>query len=120
MPLVYSIATILLALVIWPLFLLHPKLSGGIGRRFGRYPLDFLAGKAGPRIWLHGASAGDLLALLPIYRELKRARPDAVFIVSTMTNSGESIAKSRFSDADATTFVPYDLPWVVTRAVLAI
>lgn len=120
MPFVYALATLLLALVFWPVLLLHPKLRGGTARRFGRYPKDFLAGRAGPRIWLHGASAGDLLALLPIYRELKARRPDAVFVISTMTNSGEAIARTRFSDADATTFVPYDLPWVTDRAVDAI
>lgn len=114
---VYVIAVVLLFVLVWPLLLVHPKLRGGIGRRFGFYPPDTLAGRTGHRIWLHGASAGDLLALWPIYRELKRRRPDATFIISTMTNSGEAIAQTRFKDADEVTFLPYDLPWVVGRTV---
>ena len=120
MPFVYAIASCLAFLVLWPMLLVHPKLRSGIRRRLGRYPPDFLAQRPGPRIWLHGASAGDLLSLLPIHRELKRLRPDAVTIVSTMTNSGEAMARSRFADADALTFVPYDLPFSTRAAVRAI
>ncbi len=120
MPFVYAVASLLLFAIAWPVLVLHPKLRGGVARRLGRYPPDFLTGRAGPRVWLHGASAGDLLALLPIHRELKRLRPEVVTIVSTMTNSGEAIAKTRFADADAMTFVPYDLPFSTHAAVRAI
>lgn len=120
MPLLYALASIVLFAVLLPALLLVPKLRGGFARRMGFYPKDFLADRPGPRIWLHGASAGDLLSILPIYRELRARRPDAVIIVSTMTNSGESIARSRFADADAITFVPWDVPGAVYRAVEAI
>lgn len=117
---VYVVASLVLFALVWPLLAAHPKLRQGFRRRLGAYPPDFLAGKKGPRIWLHGASAGDLLALLPIHRELKRLRPDATIIVSTMTNSGATIAEARFKDADAITFVPYDVFFAVNRAVEAI
>lgn len=120
MPLVYSIAITLLFLVLFPVLLVHPKVRSGLRLRLGLYPPDFLADASGPRIWLHGASAGDLLALLPIYRELRRRRPDATFIVSTMTNSGEAIARTRFADAAAITFIPWDLPWSTRAAVRAL
>ncbi len=117
MPLVYTVISFLVFLVIWPGLFMHRKLRSGIPRRLGIYPPDFLAGKGGPRVWLHGASAGDLLSLLPIYQELRRLRPDAVFIISTLTNTGETIARTRFKDADATTFLPYDVPGIVGRTV---
>lgn len=120
MPVFYAILSVLFFLVVCPLLFLHPKLRRGIGPRLGFYPTDFLAGHRGPRIWLHGASAGDLLALLPIYRELRARRPEGVFVISTMTNSGEAIARSRFSDAEAFTFLPYDVPFATSRAVAAI
>lgn len=120
MPVLYSIAVTLLFLVIWPVLFLWPKLRGGIPRRLGIYPAGFAAGRGGPRIWLHGASAGDLLALLPVYRELRRRRPDATFIVSTITNSGEAIARARYADADAVTFLPYDVPFFVRPVVRAL
>lgn len=120
MPALYAVASVVAFTVFAPVLFLMPKLRGGFARRMGFYPDDFLAGRIGPRIWLHGASAGDLLSILPIYRQLRTLRPDAVIIVSTMTNSGEAIALSRFSDADAITFIPWDIPGAVTRAVRAI
>lgn len=120
MPIIYALLSFVLFLVLLPALLLVPKVRGGFARRMGFYPDDFLAGRTGPRVWLHGASAGDLLSILPIYRELRARRPDAVVIVSTMTNSGEAIARTRFADADAVTFVPWDVPGAVMRAVRAI
>jgi 3-deoxy-D-manno-octulosonic-acid transferase len=120
MPFVYSLVSLLVFLVLWPMLALHPKLRAGWTRRLGFYPKDTLAGRTGPRIWLHGASAGDLLSLLPIYMELRQRQPDAVIIVSTMTNSGAAIAQSRFRSADLITFQPFDLPFVVGRTVRAL
>lgn len=120
MPFLYALISILIFPFLWPFLLVHRKLRSGTARRLGLYPPGFLAGKTGPRIWLHGASAGDLLSLLPIYRELRRLRPDAVFIISMMTNSGETIARTRFPEADAVTFLPYDVPGIVGRAVKAL
>lgn len=120
MPIIYALLSFVLFIVLLPALLLVPKVRGGFARRMGFYPDDFLTGREGPRVWLHGASAGDLLSILPIYRELRARRPDAVVIVSTMTNSGEAIARTRFADADAITFVPWDVPGAVLRAVNAI
>jgi 3-deoxy-D-manno-octulosonic-acid transferase len=120
MPILYSIVTVVLFLAAWPVLAMLPKLRAGWGRRLGFYPADVLKDKPAPRIWLHGASAGDLLSLLPIYVELRKRQPRATFIVSTMTNSGAEIAVSRFKSADLITFQPFDLPWVVSRTVRAI
>jgi 3-deoxy-D-manno-octulosonic-acid transferase len=108
-----------------PLLMMHPKLRTGLGLRFGRYPADPRpwpkSRGSGPRIWLHGASAGDLIALLPVMHEIRRALPEATLIVSTMTNSGFAIASERVRPhADAITYVPWDLPGATRRAMEAI
>ena len=80
--------------LILPLLLLHPRVRQGIRVRFGFYdPAPSL--RDGPRIWLHGASAGDVLGLVPIVKELKALRPDARIIVSAITDSGASMARQR-------------------------
>jgi 3-deoxy-D-manno-octulosonic-acid transferase len=103
--------------------MVHPKLRRGLGPRLGLYPKDSFPiqpGK-GPRIWLHGASAGDLLALLPIMLELRKRAPEASLIVSTMTNSGFAILEDRIRPhVDGITYVPYDLPGATRRAARAI
>jgi 3-deoxy-D-manno-octulosonic-acid transferase len=119
-PLIYHLLVCVFFAVTWPLLLLHPKLRGGIGRRLGFYPSGFLAKGAGPRIWLHGASAGDLLALAPVIAGLRRSLPQCTLIVSTFTNTGRLMAEERLRGVDAITYVPYDLPGATRRAMRAI
>ena len=108
--------------LILPLLLLHPRVRQGIRVRFGFYdPAPSL--RDGPRIWLHGASAGDVLGLVPIVKELKALRPDARIIVSAITDSGASMARQRLVAqglADLATFLPYDLPGACRRAIAAL
>lgn len=126
MHLIYQLLSYLVIAGLFPLWLMHPKLRAGIKRRLGLYqrtgnePWPPTRGK-GPRIWLHGASAGDLLALHPIILELRRLDPHATLIVSTMTNSGYAIAETKIlPHVDGITYVPYDLPGSTRRAVRAI
>lgn len=106
--------------LLWPFLLLHKKTRKGQRRRFGFYPRDFLPPKRGPRIWLHGSSAGDLLALRPIAEEWKRRFPDATLVMSALTDTGHAIA-SRMGDlVEAVTYQPWDLPGPTRRAMRAI
>jgi len=109
-------------LVALPVLLLHPRVRQGVRRRLGLYDGDPLDG-AGPRVWLHGASAGDILGLVPIIRELKSLRPDARVLVSAITDSGAAMAQQRLVKsqlADYVTFLPYDLPFACKRTVAAL
>jgi 3-deoxy-D-manno-octulosonic-acid transferase len=111
-----------LFLILLPVLLLHPRVRQGIRRRLGIYDHDPL-GKTGPRVWLHGASAGDVLGLVPIVRELKALRPDARVLVSAITDSGAAMAEQRLIAsglADAVTYLPYDLPGSCRRALSAL
>jgi len=112
-------------LIFWlllPFLLLHPRVRQGIRFRLGLY--DGLAPpRGGPRVWLHGASAGDVLGLVPIVRELKALRPDARVIVSSITDSGASMARQKLVPeglAELVTFLPYDLPGACRRAIAAL
>src|SRR5438477_11987100 len=109
-------------LLLLPVLLLHPRVRQGIRRRLGLYDADVFRGP-GPRVWLHGASAGDVLGLVPIVRELKALRPDARVIVSAVTDSGASMARQRLVPqglAELVTFLPYDLPGACRRAMAAL
>ena len=112
-------------LVFWlllPFLLLHPRVRQGIRVRLGFQGVATLP-QQGPRVWLHGASAGDVLGLVPIVRELKALRPDARVIVSAITDSGASMARQRLVSqglAELVTFLPYDLPGACRRALAAL
>jgi 3-deoxy-D-manno-octulosonic-acid transferase len=115
------LATAVEYLIFWlllPLLWLHPRVRQGVRRRLGHYDGVVLSGE-GPRIWFHGASAGDVLGLVPVIRELKALRPDALVILSSITDSGASMAQQRLVPqglVELVTFLPYDLPGACRRA----
>ena len=112
----YVIASYVLFIVLLPVVLFHPKLRHGIPQRFGFYRRSGDLGQGSPRVWLHGASAGDLLSLEPMMRELKARLPGCCIIVTTMTNSGLAMARKKLTDADVVLYAPYDLPLATKRA----
>jgi 3-deoxy-D-manno-octulosonic-acid transferase len=119
--LVYAIASYLLFAVGLPLILSHPKLRHGISFRLGLYRRSFARGEGSPRIWLHGASAGDLLSLQPMMTELKARLPGCCIVVTTITNSGLAMARKKLEGvADVVVYAPYDLPGATRRAVAAL
>ena len=119
MPFLYSVAFTIFFVLLFPLLALHSKTRAGMKARFGLYPRDAFPGGR-PRIWLHGASAGDLLSVSPMVRHFREQFPGCTVILSTLTNSGYLMAKERIKDVDAVTFVPWDLPGATRRAVRAI
>jgi len=119
-----AVAAYLAFILLLPFLIFHPRVRAGLRQRFGLYPRDPVS-QPGPRVWLHGASAGDVLGLVPIVRELKALRPDVRIIVSSITDSGAAMAEQRLLRAkpplaDAVTFLPYDLPGSVRRTLAAL
>lgn len=122
MRLLYVVASYVLFWVAFPLLCLHRKTRGGIFQRLGLYRQGSLpAPKGHPRLWLHGASAGDLLALSPMIRELRSRFPNCAILLSTTTNTGFMMASERLaSQVDGVIYAPYDLLGSTRRAVRAV
>jgi len=98
-----------------PLLFTHPKLRNGFLARMGLYSSDHFGKKKQQRILLHGASAGDVLALIPLVRELRKLSSDREYILSTITNSGHAMAKLNSEHFDHITYMAYDLPGATGR-----
>jgi 3-deoxy-D-manno-octulosonic-acid transferase len=115
--LIYAIASWIALLALAPILLFHRKLRHGIPFRLGLYRPSFDPGRGSPRIWLHGASAGDLLSLQPMLKEIKARLPGSCVIVTTITNSGLAMARKRLVEADVLLYAPYDVGLATSRAV---
>ena len=73
--------------------------------------------KGQPRVWIHAVSLGEVGAVHPLIRELRRVYPDACLMVSTGTESGQKMARERLTEANGTFFFPWDYPWVVRKVI---
>ncbi|MDF1565638.1 MAG: glycosyltransferase N-terminal domain-containing protein [Deltaproteobacteria bacterium] len=123
MRVIYLIGSYLLFALLTPILLLHVKVRAGWRRRLGLYAEPILPERPSapgrPRIWLHGASAGDLQAISPMIGELRSRLPDCTLIVSCLTNSGMLMGE-QLAGVDAVTYLPWDLPGPTRRAMEAI
>jgi 3-deoxy-D-manno-octulosonic-acid transferase len=103
-----------------PLLLLVVMVTGkhrpGLLQRFGCYPRE--AKNPGALIvWLHAASVGEVQAARSIIGELRKKRPGAKIILTTMTLRGRRVAQSQLDASINCYLAPLDVPWIVERAI---
>ncbi len=71
-----------------------------------------------PRIWVHAVSAGEVVAAVPILRELRALLPTHDLLFSTTTPAGHEMAEQQAKPyIDGLFYFPFDLPWVTRRVV---
>jgi 3-deoxy-D-manno-octulosonic-acid transferase len=95
------------------------KSRPGWPERWGRLPVRLQsAADNRPRLWMHAVSAGEVVAAVPILRELRRCLPDYEIVFSVITPAGHEMASQQvFPYADVLFYFPFDLPWVVRKVV---
>ena len=101
MYLVYSalLAFALLLSLPWWLYqmLRHGKYRKGFLQRFGEVP-SHLSKLQAPCIWVHAVSVGEVLAVSGLVEQLGLRHPAYRIVVSTTTDTGQKLARSRFGD----------------------
>lgn len=117
---VYSLAIVVLALVLSPWFayqaVRYRKYVGSLGQRLGVLPVSFnLDGDES--IWIHAVSVGEALTARALIPDLRAQYPGLKIFLSTTTMTGQQIARERLSDVDAVFFFPFDLPLFVQRTM---
>lgn len=68
-------------------------------------------------VWLHAVSVGEVVASLPIQDELRRLMPDAIILLTTVTSTGNAIARKSARSVDAISYLPLDILPCVRRAI---
>lgn len=69
-------------------------------------------------IWLHAVSVGEVLAAIPLVREIRDARPKIPIFVSTTTLAGRLTADTRLTGlVDGVFYAPIDAVWCVRRVI---
>lgn len=81
-----------------------------IGERRGK------AGRARPEgllVWIHGASVGESLSVIPLVDRLKQQRPELSFLVTTGTVTSAKLMAERLPKGAFHQYVPIDHPHYV-------
>ncbi|QQS42689.1 MAG: 3-deoxy-D-manno-octulosonic acid transferase [Acidobacteriota bacterium] len=117
---IYSLVYTLGFILMMPVFLLRRgKYLSGFRQRFGR--IEGFRKDARPVIWIHCVSVGETNAARPLVKELKELHPSHRIVVSTVTKTGQELARHVFADtADLVFYLPFDWKFTVLRALRAI
>ena len=118
MYLAYSLLLSLGLLVLIPYFLfqalVHGKYLDGLHQRLG----SILPVTGKPVIWLHCVSVGETQAARPLAQRLKQQFPNHALVVSTITLTGQKLARDVFKkQAESVFYFPFDWRWSVRRAL---
>lgn len=116
----YSLLFTLGILLLSPRFILdalsHGKYVEGLGQRLGRLPL--VPSEGCSVIWLHCVSVGETQAARPLAQAVLRKFPNHKLVVSTVTLTGQRVAREVFRHEAATViYFPFDWAWTVRRAL---
>jgi 3-deoxy-D-manno-octulosonic-acid transferase len=104
-----------------PFLLLYSVCSGryreGLGQRLGFLGNKWKTHDRALRVWLHGASVGEVQLAKLLIKELSAILPEADFVLSTMTEQGMEIARKQAGDKVRCIYAPLDLVGIVGRAI---
>ena len=64
----------------------------------------------GPLVWLHGASVGESLSILPLVERLRAERPDVGVLVTSGTVTSAELLARRLPSGAVHQFLPVDTP----------
>jgi 3-deoxy-D-manno-octulosonic-acid transferase len=118
---IYNIILSILSVVFAPLacaaLLVRKKYRAGFLEKCGM--LNPWAG-AGRPIWVHAVSVGEVMAAVPLIKEIKQRFPDVPLVVSTITETGNQTAHRNLKQADRIIYFPFDYPFIVRRVARSV
>ncbi len=113
----YSLALALVVLASLPYWLFqmlrHGKYRRGLAERLGVVPTRLrLPASDEPAIWIHAVSVGELFGVLGLAKELQRRLPGHNLFVSTVTDTGQELARKHFGE-DRVFYFPMDFAFAI-------
>ncbi|MFH1777653.1 MAG: 3-deoxy-D-manno-octulosonic acid transferase [Candidatus Omnitrophota bacterium] len=94
------------------------KWQGNFLMRCGKLPLDLWQRvRPGQNIWVHAVSVGEVKAAAVIINKLREKYPTDQFIVSTITSTGNKVAKEIITENDILIYLPFDFSFIIRRII---
>ncbi|MBN1492525.1 MAG: 3-deoxy-D-manno-octulosonic acid transferase [Candidatus Omnitrophica bacterium] len=124
MRVLYDLTFICFALFYLPFFMVRLAQAESKKRllfdRLGCLPTELLRSDGTPRIWLHAVSVGEVLAIKKFIEELFVRFPSATIFLSTVTPTGQAVAKKRLDPRIRPFYLPFDVSTITERVIKAI
>jgi len=111
---IYDFVFLLFAFVCLPLYLLKKKFHKGFLARLGMLSEGLSLDRP---IWIHAVSVGEVMSIKKMLEELKLAYPGKKFVISTVTPTGNKIARGIARPSDFVTYLPLDLSFIVRPVI---
>jgi len=84
--------------------------------KFGLYPASPIPHPPS-FLWVHAVSVGEVMAALPLLRELRTAYPAYGIILSTVTDTGQKVAREKSPDGTEIIYLPFDIPFILKSVI---
>lgn len=114
MRILYDLGALLVLLVYLPRYLFRRKFHQGFAMRFGLLSKEAVFRQP---IWVHAVSVGEVIAVRPLVRELRRMHPKTQFVFSTVTPTGNQLARQMAEGDDQVVYLPLDISSIVRRVL---
>jgi 3-deoxy-D-manno-octulosonic-acid transferase len=110
----YDLIFVIGAIFFLPRYLFKGKFHPGFKARFGFFPKKVTFNRP---IWIHAVSVGEVMAIRGLLEELRKSYPHKQFVISTVTPTGNKIARNIALGHDCVTYLPLDLSFIVSGVI---
>lgn len=111
---IYDLIFFFVALVYFPFYFLKGKFHRGFSQRLGFLPSSL---KLDRPVWIHAVSLGEALSAKLLLQEMRRSWPLKKFVISTVTPTGNKIAKTLAQEQDLVIYLPLDFSFIVNSVL---
>ena len=113
---IYDLLICLASLVYLPFYALRGRVHADILKRLGFFNEDAFSGLRGKDvIWIHAVSVGEVRAAEALVRHLRKESPQKRLILSTVTPTGQAIARKILEGDEIAFYAPLDISFVVKK-----
>jgi 3-deoxy-D-manno-octulosonic-acid transferase len=68
-------------------------------------------------IWVHAVSVGEVMAASPLLKEIRERYPSKKIILSTITDTGQKVAREKAPGATKIVYLPFDISLILNSVV---
>ncbi len=111
----YSFIYLFAIIVLLPFeYLKRPR---ELRRRWLREKFGSIREVKGASIWIHAVSVGEVTAAAALLKGIKERYPAKTIILSTITDTGQKVARERAPEGTLVLYLPFDMPSILERVV---